>query len=114
MGRGITLFAGLWTFVALPSLCTAGVLVHPCDCETPAGCSHEAECSDDPCNAVTPPREDSPSDQLATWLVEVCASAVTVHAETAQWRTPIGFLSPDLPAAFAGPWSFLSDVPLLI
>lgn len=62
MGLKIVLFAGVWTFALLPALCTAGALVHPCDCESNDGCGHESECSDDPCASVAPPREEHPGD----------------------------------------------------
>jgi len=51
MGRIITLFSACWAF-SVPLLCTSGMLVHPCDCESSSGCDHETECSDDPCNAT--------------------------------------------------------------
>lgn len=49
MGRIVTLLAACWAS-SVPWLCTSGVLVHPCDCESPTGCDLETECSDDPCN----------------------------------------------------------------
>jgi len=51
MGRILSLLFACWAF-SVPLLCTSGALVHPCDCESPTGCGHETECSDDPC-AVT-------------------------------------------------------------
>ena len=51
MGRTITLFSACWVY-SVPLLCTSGLIVHPCDCESPNGCDHETECSDDPCNAT--------------------------------------------------------------
>lgn len=51
MGRTLTLFSACWAF-SVPMLCTSGLLVHPCDCDSPSGCDHETECSDDPCNAT--------------------------------------------------------------
>ena len=59
MGQTITLFAALWTLSVLPPLCTSGLLVHPCDCDSPSGCSHETECLDDPCCAVVIVRLES-------------------------------------------------------
>src|SRR3972149_3075250 len=51
MGRTITLLSAFWAF-SIPMLCTSGVLVHPCDCESPTGCGHETKCADDPCNVT--------------------------------------------------------------
>ena len=51
MGQSVTLFSACWAF-SVPLLCTSGTLVHPCDCESPTGCGHETECSDDPCNVT--------------------------------------------------------------
>mgnify|MGYP001594619423 FL=1 len=47
----LTLLSACWAF-SIPLLCTSGMLVHPCDCESPTGCGHETECSDDPCNVT--------------------------------------------------------------
>lgn len=113
LGRLIVLFAGVWTFVALPSLCTSGVLVHACDCESSTGCGHETECADDPCASVAPPREETAGDQLVGLLVnaplepavvEVLGAALTVASDVA-----MGSFS-TLPAV---PF-FLSDIPFLI
>ena len=70
LGRLMVLFAGVWTFVALPSLCTSGVLVHACDCESSTGCGHETECADDPCASVAPPREETAGDHLVSLLLD--------------------------------------------
>lgn len=51
MVRTILLILACWAF-SVPLLCTSGILVHPCDCDSPSGCDHETECSDDPCNAT--------------------------------------------------------------
>ena len=51
MGRILSLLSACWAF-SVPLLCTSGMLVHPCDCESPTGCGHETECSDDPCNVT--------------------------------------------------------------
>lgn len=51
MGQSLTLLSACWAFT-VPLLCTSGVLVHPCDCESASGCGHETECSDDPCNVT--------------------------------------------------------------
>lgn len=107
------MLAGLWTFAALPALCTAGVLVHPCDCQSDKGCSHETECSDDPCNSVAPPREES------TWThVEALLAALIpildVPREDAFVLTPF---PPGVTASILDlaeiPY-FDSDTPLLV
>jgi len=51
MGQTVTLLSACWAF-SIPLLCTSGLLVHPCDCESPTGCGHETECSDAPCNVT--------------------------------------------------------------
>lgn len=55
MARSQTIAAvvALLALVALPGLCAAGVLLHPCDCGEADACGHESECSDDPCGTIT-------------------------------------------------------------
>jgi len=46
------LFVALWALLALPALCTAGVIGHSCDCDHSTECAHEAECPSDPCSQL--------------------------------------------------------------
>lgn len=80
LGAGILLFAGVWSFVALPALCVSGVLVHACDCESSTGCGHETECADDPCASVAPLREETADDQLVSLLVDTPLEPLAVDA----------------------------------
>ena len=112
-GGGILLFAGVWTFVALPSLCTLGVLVHACDCESPTGCGHETECADDPCASVATPREETAGDQLAGLLLDAPLEPMALDATgeglNSACDVPMDsfFSLRDVPL-------FLSDIPFLI
>lgn len=59
MRKALALTFGLWTLIAAPTLCTAGVLEHPCDCGKQEDCSHESECGQDPCASIVAPRDGS-------------------------------------------------------
>lgn len=64
-----TIAVAAWALVGMPSLCTAGLLVHPCDSESAAhtdheennhhdhsdddGCRHESDCAQDPCSELS-------------------------------------------------------------
>ena len=52
----------LWALVMLPTLCTADIMGHPCDCGMSAECKHEPGCSTDPCNRLTASREQRSDD----------------------------------------------------
>jgi hypothetical protein len=47
--RVTLLFVLLWGLLLVPALCTAGELVHPCECGETIQCEHEEECVEDPC-----------------------------------------------------------------
>lgn len=49
MARIILILTVAWTLLLLPALCTAGWLLHPCDCGSAIGCEHETDCDSDPC-----------------------------------------------------------------
>lgn len=68
MRKALPLFFGLWTLIAAPTLCTAGVLEHPCDCGKQEDCSHESECEQDPCASIVATRDGSitAADGIAT------------------------------------------------
>lgn len=59
MRKPLALFFGLWTLIAAPTLCTAGVLEHPCECGKQEDCSHESECGQDPCSSIVATRDGS-------------------------------------------------------
>ena len=43
------LLIAVWTIVASPLLCEAGVFAHECHCEADCLCDDELECEEDPC-----------------------------------------------------------------
>ena len=57
---------GCWAFVVMPSLCSGGVLLHPCECnhsedadhEEKEGCKHESDCATDPCGDIVTRPDD--------------------------------------------------------
>ncbi|TWT45851.1 hypothetical protein RAS1_22860 [Phycisphaerae bacterium RAS1] len=49
LNRAVISFAVLWAFLAVPSLCGAGLLAHACQQHAANDCGHESDCSDDPC-----------------------------------------------------------------
>jgi hypothetical protein len=53
MVRGATILIATWALMVMPALCTAGVILHACDCGTESDCDHEAGCSSDPCENIT-------------------------------------------------------------
>lgn len=76
-----------WALVALPALCTGGVLLHLCDCphsegsshQDDEGCGHESECATDPCGTVvTRPHDDH-------------EPALELHSVSAMSASPILF-----------------------
>ena len=49
MTRYLLLLILAWGLLGAPALCTAGTLLHECECGASYDCAHEEECSDDPC-----------------------------------------------------------------
>jgi len=50
MARFFTLIVALWAVVLSAPFCVSGMVEHPCEmCQTDA-CSHEINCSQDPCS----------------------------------------------------------------
>lgn len=109
MDRSITLLSAFWAF-SIPMLCTSGVLVHPCDCESPTGCGHETECSDDPCNVTvivqngTSVRafDDSelcatPLDHAALIAFEAIRCSITLRTVEPPWRGNRPYADSDVP-----------------
>lgn len=121
MGRAITaqlrrstlLFAGVWTFVALPALCTSGILVHACDCESSTGCGHETECADDPCASVALAREETAGDQLVGLLVNAPLEPAIVEVFGAALIVASDVAIDSFSTLLAVPF-FFSDIPFLI
>ncbi|MFQ5495256.1 MAG: hypothetical protein ACE5EX_07720 [Phycisphaerae bacterium] len=60
--HGTGCFLALWAFLALPALCTAGVLGHACDCGGSSECRHESDCSSDPCRKLAASRPGQDND----------------------------------------------------
>ena len=52
--RVLTLTLIAWGILAMPSLCSAGVLEHLCGCGVSSSCAHEESCSADPCVIAKP------------------------------------------------------------
>ncbi|MFO0973797.1 MAG: hypothetical protein U1A27_10215 [Phycisphaerae bacterium] len=88
------LLFGLWTAIAAPAACTAGVLEHPCDCGKQADCSHESECGNDPCASIVAPRAGS-----TTTANDITASSLFSDAAfISQFSTQLSGVTPLLPA----------------
>jgi hypothetical protein len=87
MGRvhAAKLFVLLWALLAMPALCTAGLLSHQCDCGNATGCTHESDCGSDPCRIVALRHDDGSAK--GTDLVPALVSLV--------------LLTPASPIAFA-------------
>ena len=90
----LTIAVAAWALVGLPSLCTAGVLTHPCAPESAvhpdqehghdhdenpgeSQCQHESDCAQDPCSELTI-RNDSDELPIPTDELHPCADAVPV------------------------------------
>lgn len=105
----------VWTLVLLPALCTAGVVTHPCaphESNQPAheshgddesGCSHESNCSQDPCRGLAARNEgqDSLAQALAAELVFVAElwlpSYESERCDSISAVPSLIFALPDLP-----------------
>jgi len=102
VGRTITLLTACWGLTLLPNLCTAGVLVHPCECDSPEGCSHETECADDPCNTTAVIQKETTVRALEflTLCIALPPDQFKVCDPAAALETPLPFgsqLSADRP-----------------
>lgn len=51
--RDAIILASLWAFLAVPNLCTMGVLTHACEQHASDDCGHESDCNHDPCARFT-------------------------------------------------------------
>lgn len=93
--RFINLLTAVWALVAVPALCTGGILTHPCECEPASpchdshhdeeekdsGCGHESSCSIDPCKFVSL-RSNERHDELQFSIVlQVATSPVLETCE---------------------------------
>jgi hypothetical protein len=61
-----------WNLLALPSLCGAGALEHPCECAWSDQCGHEQSCASDPCSFARP-SNDSPAWQTFGFAQSILA-----------------------------------------
>ena len=52
--------------LAMPVLCMAGVLLHPCQCGESIACGHEINCTADPCSDAVRSGSSPRSDDLAS------------------------------------------------
>ena len=109
MGRTITLLSAFWAF-SIPMLCTSGVFVHPCDCESPTGCGHETKCADDPCNVTVIVQNGSsvrayvlselvavPLDHAALVAVDAIRCGFTLCTVEPPWRDNRPYADSDVP-----------------
>ena len=104
------LLVSVWTFLAAPALCIEGVVTHACVCDSVQECSHETDCSYDPCNEIalranSGPECDFPPVTLTT-IEELTQPARFAHA-----AIPSRSARPDAQPNLTVP---SSDLPLLI
>jgi hypothetical protein len=64
--RWTLLLIAIWSVIAAPALCVAGVLAHECHCEDEIACDHESACESDPCSEMLLRRDSSAGDVLIT------------------------------------------------
>lgn len=50
MKRIVMLLVTAWSVLAVPALCTAGVIAHLCERDEGTFCEHESGCETDPCS----------------------------------------------------------------
>ena len=101
MPRRILIAALLsWGTLAIPSLCSAGMLEHFCECGVSSSCPHEEDCSTDPCVIAKPAAESTgPVQPLAPTpvLANIFRAGVFIDPTTfSSWR-------------FAGPPTFATS-----
>ena len=97
--------------LTLPALCAAGVLIHACDCGEIGGCSHEEDCSSDPClDPAQVPHSDGIPDADSTtflWVIPFPSDHGSMNLENPIPPDPLAFYPQD--------FSFRSgDQPLLL
>jgi len=100
----------LWALLLAPGLCVGGLVEHACvDC-TEISCSHEQDCTDDPCNeAMLRVSPFSPDDLAATMVVVAAGEALTASTSA---QTQSFVLDPPPPVGNFP--RYQSDQPLLI
>ena len=107
MLRSILLVALL---IVVPGLCMAGVLLHPCDCDSGTSCTHEVACRSDPCGEAAirpaPVAQATPTDLALPLTDPVSAFAGPLPT----WNPPADHMSRSV---FGRPLHE-SDVPLRI
>ena len=85
----LAMVVALLALVALPGLCTGGILLHACDCGEADACGHESECSYDPCGTVVARvgpqivRVEAPS-----WITCVCFAHRGIPLDSRQAAQP--------------------------
>lgn len=114
--RFINLLTAVWTLVAVPALCTGGILTHPCECEPASpchdshhdeeenddpGCGHESSCSIDPCKFVSLRCNERHDELQVTSVMQVATSPVLETCElflitNAQLGLPGEFVPPPI------------------
>ena len=101
-----------WGVLAVPSLCSAGLLEHACACEISSNCSHEESCSADPCVI------GKPAPEIAGSLQPLAPSPTLLAIVPAAERADTAALASRVTAgypAFAVPPALLpGTLPLLI
>ena len=88
MLRRVVILALLaWAILAMPSLCSAGVLEHLCACGVSNSCSHEESCSADPCVIAKPTTENgammlslAPTPAMLVFPVAECLQPATLDS----------------------------------
>lgn len=101
LSRAVISFAILWAFIALPSLCGAGLLPHACQQHDSANCGHEGGCQDDPCAKFAPAAAPSVSraDPPESWQPTATLTLDTLATFGRLIQYPV--LALQLPCAFA-------------
>ncbi len=126
MLRCLHIVMACWSLVALPALCAAGMVGHPCevrterDCADHEGasgenghCEHESSCPEDPCNLIAVQRAEGEDEVVSAPALALTgpagAAVVAQAAEAAPYAGPPGqdWLTPYLPFP-------RSDIPLRI
>lgn len=116
MGRFGLLFStaiGCWALVAMPALCTGGVLLHPCDCGHADECRHESECATDPCGTVVTRPNDGHELTIELHSYSIASALPILHFDQ-RVLTPITWSSPPSDLARAGVLDALTSTILLI
>lgn len=101
--RVMTVAIACWAFVGSPALCTAGLIQHlckphaeavgapapcanlACHCERSSNCSHESDCTADPCHQILAARDAAaPRTEAATTFAVIVAAMADLHTDACQ------------------------------